>query len=317
MKKILLTLGIMVFSLVAFGQQDSHYSMYMFNGFVLNPAYAGSRDHASAVLLHRQQWLGLDGAPRNTSFSINTPTANLRHGLGLTFVNDRIGPIGKSDMAVAYAFRILTGENSALALGLNAQLTNYRTFFNDLNLVTTDPATGAPVNVSDPSFSGNELNTWLPNFGTGIYFNSQRFYIGASMPRILSQQLNDDDINNGVSTAQQRPLFFATTGVVVDFGSAVKFKPSVLTKKTAGTDFEFDFNASFLFKEKLWLGASYRTEDALVFLAEFQPTPALRFGYAYDMTLTGLNAYNSGSHEFMLGFDFSFRRADMTSPRLF
>lgn len=318
MKKILLLVGMLVLSVAAFGQQDSHYSMYMFNGFVLNPAYAGSRDNASAVLLHRQQWVGLEGAPRTTSFSLNTPTANLRHGLGVSFVNDKIGPIGKSDIGFSYAYRILTGENSALALGLSGQVTNFRTTFSNLDLVAVDPVTGAPMyNPSDPSFSGNDLNTWLPNFGTGIYFNSRRFFIGASMPRILSNQLNDDDINGGVSVAQQRPVFFATTGFVLDLGSAVKFKPSVLAKKTAGTDFEFDINGSFLLKEKLWLGVSYRTEDALVFLAEFQPTPAFRFGYAYDRTLTGLNQFSSGSHEFMIGFDFSFQRSDITSPRFF
>ena len=317
MKKILLIVSMLVLSIAVFGQQDSHYSMYMFNGFVLNPAYAGSRDHASAVLLHRQQWVGMDGAPATTSFTLNAPTANLRNGLGVTFVNDRVGPIGKTDIGFSYAYRILMGEGSALALGLNGQVSNYRTNFSDLRLVSVDPATGAPVNdPADPSFAGNDLNLWLPNVGTGIYFNSKRFYIGASMPRILNNQLNDDGVNGGVSTAQQRSVFFATTGLVIG-GKNVAFKPSVLAKKTMGTAFEFDINGSFLFKEKLWLGVSYRTEDALIFIAEFQPTPAIRFGYAYDRTLTGLNQFGNGSHEFMLGFDFSFRRSDITSPRFF
>ena len=318
MKKILLLVGMLVLSIAAFAQQDSHYSMYMFNGFVLNPAYAGSRDNASLVLLHRQQWVGMDGAPATTSFTMNMPTPNLRHGLGVNFVNDRIGPIGKTDIGASYAFRILTGERSAIALGLSAQVSNFRTGFSDLNLVGVDPVSGAPVNdPNDPSFTGNDLNLWLPNFGTGIYFNSRRFYIGASMPRILNNDLNDDGLNGGISTAQQRPVFFATTGVVVDLGKSVKFKPSVLAKQTQGTSFEFDINGSLLFKEKIWLGVSYRTEDALVFIAEVQPTPSLRFGYAYDRTLTGLNQFSNGSHEFMLGFDFSFQRSDITSPRFF
>ena len=317
MKKVVLFLGMLMLTLTAFGQQDSHYSMYMFNGFVLNPAYAGSREQASAVLLHRMQWIGMDGAPRTTSFSINAPTTNLRHGLGVSFVNDKVGPIGKSDIGFSYAYRILLGESSALSLGLNGQITNYRTNLNGLNLVGVDPVTGAPTTVSDPTFSGNDINTWFPNFGTGIYFNSKRFYAGLSVPRIMNQNLYDDDITAGSSAAAQRALFFGTAGVVIDLGKSVKFKPSVLAKKTQGTDFEFDLNGSFLFKDLFWVGMSYRTEDALVFMAEVQPTPAFRFGYAYDRTLTDLNQFSSGSHEFMIGFDFSFRKKDLISPRLF
>lgn len=309
MKKIFLTILILL-PFLGQAQQDPQYSQYMFNGLVINPAYAGSRGFFSATLLAREQWMGLEGAPSTQSFSFHGTSRNRRNGYGFSLVNDKIGVTNNLNLNAAYALRILLGENSAISLGLQGSMTNYRANFNDVRLDY-----GADPQITDPAFTGNEINRWLPNAGAGVYFQTPNFYLGASTPRIIQHDLTQN--NGSGSIAKQSPHYFFTTGAMFRLGDNVQLRPSVMAKYQPAAPWQFDLNVHFLFAERLWLGASYRTEDALIFMAELQITKQFRIGYAYDMTTSELSDYNNGSHEFMLGFDFDFEKSKMVSPRYF
>jgi type IX secretion system PorP/SprF family membrane protein len=309
-KKWTLWLWMMLGALRAAGQQDPMYSQYMFNHLSLNPAYAGKDGYLSSALLFRQQWTGIKGAPTTQNLALHGPSANDRHGFGLSLYNDRIGVSNNSSVGLSYAFRIHLGQHARLALGLSGALTNYRADFGGVR-TGSDIHPGQP---DDPSFTGRRINLWLPNAGTGLFFHTRRFYLGASAPRLLEQSLAPQ---GAASTAKQFRHYFFTTGIMLgDEQAAVKFRPSILAKYQPASGLQFDLNAHVLFIDRFWVGASYRTEDALVFMAEWNVMQWLRIGYAYDYARSSLRTYTSGSHEFMLGVDLNFKKA-MVSPRYF
>ncbi|MEM0998632.1 MAG: type IX secretion system membrane protein PorP/SprF [Bacteroidota bacterium] len=288
----------------ALAQQEAHYSQYMFNTLVINPAYAGAREQASMNLLMRAQWLGFPGAPRSQSFTLHAPSADLRHGFGMLITNDEVGPLSTTGIGFDYAYRIPVGAKARLAFGLQGTLDYYRTGFNALRL---DDAT-------DNSFTGADIRRWLPNAGFGLYFQHERYYLGASVPRLLRNNLADQGTDE---RARQFRHYYFTGGLLLDLSDKVMFRPSTLLKYAGSDGPQIDLNASFLFAERFLAGISWRSEDALVFIAEIWPTRQLRIGYAYDLNTSTLRDFNSGSHEFMVGFDFSFNKNQVVSPRYF
>lgn len=293
-------------------QQDPMYSQYMFNHQVLNPAYAGSWGYLTSTLIYRKQWVGMNGAPETQSFSMHLPSRNDRHGFGIGFVNDQIGITKTTGVSAAYAFRIHLGENARLALGLQGSIDNYRANFGEVRTGSTiDPNANGP----DPAFNGNSVNLWLPNAGAGVYFHTKRFFAGASTPRLVLHGLNGD---NAGSLAQLSRHFFLTTGLVLGREeSFLKYKPSILMKMSPANPVQFDFNAHFLLGDRLWLGASFRTEDAVVMMVQLQLFQWLRMGYAFDYITSDINTYGNASHEFMLGLDLHIKHKAHVSPRYF
>ncbi|HHG83514.1 MAG TPA: type IX secretion system membrane protein PorP/SprF [Bacteroidetes bacterium] len=295
-----------------YAQQDRHFSQYMFNHLALNPAYAGKDGFLASTLIFRKQWIGIEGAPSTQSFAMHGPSRNDRHGFGLQFYNDEIGVTKNTVVNLDYAFRIHLSETARLSFGLQGTMGNYRA---DLNGVRTgsdiDPAVGG-----DPAFTGAaNVNLWIPNAGAGVFFHTQRFYLGASAPRLIEQSLAQ---NKSISSAIQSRHYFFTTGLVLGADHAVvKFRPSILVKYQDAAPVQFDLNAHFLIADRLWLGASYRTQDAIVLMAELNLSTFFRIGYAYDITTSDLKNYSTGSHEFMLGFDLNFHKRAMISPRYF
>jgi type IX secretion system PorP/SprF family membrane protein len=309
-KYIFLALAVLFLGNAGFAQQDPHYSQYMFNHLVLNPAYAGSWGYMTSNLLFRKQWVGFDGAPESQSFSLHAPSRNDRHGFGISAANDKIGVTQNTSFAGQYAFRIHLGENARLALGLQAEVENYRGNFGDVRTGSTITGIG-----SDPAFTGNSVNWIKPNAGAGLFFHTKHFYLGASAPRLIEQNLSNSD---NVTDAMQRRHFFFTTGLVFGKESAtLKFKPSVLLKYVAGAPLNYDINAQFLIADRIWLGASYRSEDAIVGMVQVNVLQWLRIGYAYDHVTSEINPYAAASHEFLLGVDLNFKKKGMISPRYF
>lgn len=285
-------------------QQDPLYSQYMFNGLVLNPAYAGSRESASLTLIARRQWTGLDGAPSTGSLSFHSPSRNDRNGYGFTFVYDQFTPVRRMDFRGSYALRIPLGK-SWLSVGVQGGFDQIKADFNTVSV----------KNPNDPAFSGNVFNILRPAAGTGIYFRSDNVYAGFSVPNVIPYSLHP----KVAETLESRRYthYLLTGGLVLPLGSAVKFKPSFLARMVAGAPVSLDLNGSFLFAEKLWIGGSWRMKDALVGILELNITPQLRLGYAYDYSISGLGSYQRGGHEFMLGFDFGVEKDRMLSPRNF
>ncbi|TVR78741.1 MAG: type IX secretion system membrane protein PorP/SprF [Chitinophagaceae bacterium] len=308
LKKSLLILGLVFtyFSFPTFGQQDPQYSMYMFNGMSINPAYAGSREKISLTALYRHQWSGMDGAPRTISFNAHSPLLNDRIGLGLSVVNDRIGVTNTNHINGAYAYRLPT-DIGRLSFGIQGGFSHYNSRWSDLVL----------NDAGDNNFSSNSPNLFLPNFGFGIYlYDHNRYYVGVSAPQLLNNSLNESLSLEGTNNvARQFKHYFFTAGYVAKLNEFMKFKPSVLLKYVHGAPLQADFNASLLFYDALWVGASYRTGDSFVFMVEYYFGERFRAGYAYDYTITELNNYTSGSHEIMIGYEFSLDKDAYLTPR--
>lgn len=297
---ILMLLGVMLFiTPTVDAQQDAEYTQYMFNSLVYNPAYAGSRGIISTNALYRNQWVGIDGAPTSISFTIHSPLRESNSALGLWIENDEIGAHGSTRVFGTYAYHI-PFTNSKLSLGLQAGIRAWRSDWSQL---------GAEA-IGDPEFAEN-INTIAPNVGAGIYYYSRMFYLGVAAPHLLSNELN----NTG--TYQEETHIFATTGVVLPLGRALKFKPTALLKWAPDAPLELDLTAHFLIREALWLGVALRTFDSIDFLIEYQFNDQLRAGYAYDLTTSELRNHTSGSHELMLGYDFCFNKNRIVTPRYF
>ncbi|MBK0383671.1 type IX secretion system membrane protein PorP/SprF [Pedobacter sp. SD-b] len=286
-------------------QQDAMYTQYMFNTLAINPAYAGSRNVVSATALYRNQWTGYDGAPKTSTFSIDAPVNDKKIGLGLQIFNDRLGITNTTGLVLSSAYRIRM-EKGTLSFGLQGSL-NIRKA--DYTQVKLDP-TGTSI---DPAFQEFVKRTNF-NIGSGIYYNSDKFYLGLSAPELLAT-LYGAQSSSGLST-QQIHLFLAA-GFVASLSDDLKLKPSVLIKQVKGAPIEGDLNAVFWIKDILGIGGQYRTNADISGLLELQVTPQIRIGYSYDHSTTKLQSFNSGSHEIMLRYEFGFEKDKFISPRFF
>ena len=287
-----------------FAQQDSQYTNYMFNTIAINPAYAGSREVMSVFGMHRNQWVGFDGAPITNVATINTPIYDSNFGIGISFVNDKIGPSTENAIAADISYTIRTSENYKLAFGIKASA----------NILNVDYSKLDIYDATDPLFQNNITNQFSPNFGAGIYFYSDKFYAGIAVPNILDTEFYDD---NALSTATKKMHYNLISGYVFDLSDSIKFKPAFLAKMVSGAPIQLDLTANFMFFEKFILGAAWRKDAAISGLAGFQVTENWLIGYAYDAETTRLRNYNSGSHEIFLRYEFKGKNEKVISPRFF
>jgi type IX secretion system PorP/SprF family membrane protein len=275
----------------------------MYNTINVNPAYAGSRGVMSIFGLHRTQWVGLDGAPVTNAVSINTPINNSNLGLGVSLVNDRIGPTVDNAISVDLSYTIQASETYKLSFGIKATG----------NLFNLDVDRLNPENAGDESLQ-NLNNEFSPNFGAGLYLHSDKMYFGLSVPNFLEDNRYSD---NSVSVYKDRMNFYAIGGYVFDISSSVQFKPAFITKMVTGSPLQLDVSGNFLINEKFMLGIAYRWDAAVSALAGFQVSNGLFIGYGYDLETTKLRNYNSGSHEVFLRFELFNKYSKMVSPRFF
>jgi len=294
-------------------QQLPQFTQYQFNTVTINPAYAGSRGVLNLTGVHRSQWVGLEGAPETQTFSIHSPLRNEKIGLGLSFVNDHLGFENFSYIYGDFSYTINTGENTKLAFGIKAGFT----------LFNLDPEFLLDPFVTDDPFFNNFSNRLVPNVGVGFYWHTNRWYIGLSAPRLLSNDLNRTRNNiDAEFVALERVNYFLTGGYVFDISttSDIKFKPSFLVAATNGAPASFDLSGNFLFNEKLWLGAAYRINEqtqAIGGIVDFQISKQIRIGYAYEYPLNSdIGGFQDGSHEVLLIFEV-FKSKRIKSPRYF
>lgn len=291
----------------AIAQQEAMYSQYMFNTLAINPAYAGSRNVTSATALYRSQWVGIQGAPTTATFSIDAPIDNKKIGLGLQVFNDRLGITNTTGAFGSYAFRIPMGKG-ILAMGLQAGASQYRADFTSVNLGSD--------NTPDQAFSTN-VNKTLVDFGVGLYYSTDKFYLGLSSPQLLNNQLHNFTVQNNNSFDGQAMHLFLATGYVFPLNDDLHLKPSVLIKYVKGAPIEGDLNATLWIRDILGIGAQYRTEADISGMVEFQVSPQIRLGYSYDRSTTPLVQFNSGSHEIMIRYEFGSTKGKILSPRYF
>ena len=293
-----------------YSQQDSQYTQYMYNTVNINPAYAGSRGVMSIFGLYRNQWVGLDGAPVTSAASLNTPIGNSNIGLGLSFINDRIGPSDETSISADVSYSIPTSETWKLSFGLKATANLLNVDFTKLNI----------YNPADPRFQNNVDNKFSPNVGAGIYFHSNKTYIGLSVPNFLETKHFDENtsLNNSASfVARERMHYYAIAGHVFNLSPSIQFKPAALAKVVQGAPLQLDISGNFLFNEKFTIGAAYRWSAAMSAMVGFQASENWFIGYAYDMETTKLADYNSGSHEIFLRYELFNNYDRVVSPRFF
>lgn len=298
LKKLSLIVFVL-FGTMLTAQQLPQFTQYMYNTISVNPAYAGSRETLNVTLLHRNQWAGLEGNPRTSTLSVHSPLRNDRVGLGISYINDRLGYESTNYVYGDFSYTVPVSEEVKMSFGLKAGFTNYNLENPDLN---------------DPFFNSN-FNSWNPNFGAGFYIGSNRWYAGISSPRILNT-----DLNEGEFQALERNSYYAIGGLVLDVSENTKFKPTVITKFTNGAPATYDFTANFLFNEKFWIGASYRVNDASNFgaMMDYQVSKDIRIGYAYDLPTSTVRPYTGGTHEIILIYEFRKKeRGPVKSPRYF
>lgn len=298
-----LVLVFMFFSAVGFAQQDAQYTQYMYNTININPAYAGSRGAMSIFGLYRTQWVGLDGAPETSSFSLNTPLSNSNLGLGVSFVNDKIGPTNENALSADLSYTVPTSETFKLSFGIKATANLFSLDVNKLN----------PEHQGDPQFQDLK-SKFSPNVGAGVYYHSDKAYIGLSVPNFIETNRYDD---NDTAIFKDKINYYLIAGYVFDLDPYIKFKPAVLTKMIEGSPLQVDLSANFMFNDKFVAGLAYRWSAALSAMAGFQVTDGLFIGYSYDRETTRLNNYNSGSHEIFLRYEFFTNNGKMTTPRFF
>lgn len=311
MRKIfLIPVVVAMFSLEANAQQDPHYTQYMYNMNVMNPAYAGSKENLSGGLLYRQQWTGVDGAPKTATFSIHSPVGK-NVGLGLSAISDKIGPVDESNIYADISYTLKLTEEQRLAFGIKAGAT-----FNKIGLFS-DIGNGYVNDSGDSAFSENTSNTFL-NLGIGLFYYSKNYYVALSMPNMLKATYlevtdNGQEYNFGTKTQH----YFFTGGYIFNLSPNTKFKPSFMMKSAINAPVSLDVSANALFFDKLEAGLTYRLDDSFGAMVNYAITPSIRVGYAYDHIISELKTDAPASHEFMLLFDLNFPKKVSISPRFF
>jgi type IX secretion system PorP/SprF family membrane protein len=308
--KFLAILGIVLLHASAYSQQDAQYTQYMYNTVSVNPGYAGSRGHLSIAALYRSQWVGLDGAPKTQTFNLHTPVGYRGVGLGISILNEQIGPTSETYLDLDFSYTIQTSREARLSFGLKASAHLLDVRFSELNQDWTKPGG------SDPTLQQNIDNKFSPNIGAGVYYHTQRFYAGLSAPRILETSHFEE---SSLSTAKEEMNFYLITGYVHDLGPFWKFKPAILTKVVRGAPLQLDLSANFMYNERFILGAAYRWDAAVSAMAGFQISPEFLIGLAYDREVTELGraVFNDGSFEVILRYDFIKVADRLKSPRFF
>lgn len=304
MKKIIPALLLLI-NLTAFAQQDALFSQYMFNKLMVNPAYAGSRETMTVDMLNRYQWIGIEGAPRTISLSAHTLLKNEKVGLGGYIYRDALGPTIDQGFMATYSYRIRT-ENGWFSFGIQGGV---KYFDFDWNIIKTQ--------YPDNMFTPKDVRRITPDANIGFYYQSTRFYAGLSSKQLLENEFGVAEVDGKSSFSRLTRHFYGMAGWAVPVNDKMTFRPSALAKYTKNAPLQMDFNASFLFNDVFWLGASFRTEKAVVFLTEIQITKFMRLGYSFDLYLNELQLHNRGSHEFRLGFDIFRMNERMKTPRYF
>lgn len=309
MKKIITIILIVIVGYSANAQQDAMFTHYMYNTLAVNPAYAGSRDALTITGLHRSQWVGFDGAPITQTLTAHTPIINESIGLGLSVINDKIGPVNTTSLYADFSYRIKINKKSHLAFGLKGGMNMVNNNLTSLNL----------DDKNDLAFIQNVQSKLLPNFGFGMYYYSDKFYAGVSIPKLLENNFATNTTSSSTNLASEKRHYFLIAGTVFNINEGIKLKPTTFIKVTNGAPIEADVTASFIFNDKFWLGGMFRTGDALGILAGLNITNQLALGYSFDWSYTNTTIkYNGGSHELMLRYDFIYKVEEkIRSPRYF
>ena len=306
MKKLYLAAILVVLTVVDLqAQQDPHYTQYMYNMNVINPAYAGSKENLSIGMLYRKQWVEIEDAPTTATFSGHAPVGK-NVGLGLSVISDKIGPVEENNIYGDFSYTLQLGGEHKLAFGLKAGLTLHQVgLYSDINHTLPDQ--------NDPAFAQNTSNSYF-NLGSGLFYYTNKYYLALSVPNMMKSKHLDFD---GRKFGSEVSHYFLTGGYVFDVSENIKFKPFFMMKSAFNAPTSIDLSTNFLFNQKFEAGVTYRLEDSFGAMINYAITPNVKLGYAYDHIVSDLNVTTPSSHEIVLLFDLNFPRKVSSSPRFF
>ncbi|UJP64575.1 PorP/SprF family type IX secretion system membrane protein [Mongoliitalea daihaiensis] len=318
-KFIIVVVGVLCTPTFSYSQQLPQFSQYIFNGLHINPAYAGYKNQGYIQSTFRNQWVNFPGAPRTFTITADLSANEGLMGFGVSLLSDQIGPTSTSTGMLTYSYRIQTGKESFLGLGISAGASQYM----------IDGSMLDPVDQLDPNLPLGTEVMFTPNMNMGAFFHTNRFYAGVSAFNMVGRGVLERE---DISLAFHDFHYYITAGALIPVSDRVEFKPSFLIKEVKGAPTSVDINGMFLFMERLWLGASYRSNiqmwnenlegtlnnrTAVAFIAEIFATENLRIGYAYDANLNALQNYRNNSHEFSVGYYLTPRNVKLKNPRWF
>lgn len=303
--KIVVFSLLMMASFLTNAQQDEQSSLYMFNPLQYNPAYAGSRGDFNATVVARSQWVGIKGAPKNQFVSLNSPIKAKNMALGIHVSNDQIGAKTRTSFYGDYAYTLRFDNGTKLNLGISGGAEQLSVDYQ--KLIAYDPTE------TDYLSSFSQLNF---NAGSGMYYYSDRFYVGMSVPRLFQSSLKNQAFV--LSNAFTKRHYFLSAGYVKPINSVIDLKTSFLLKMVQNAPVTIDLNANLFFYKTFWVGAMYRFNESVGVNVAYQIKEKLMFGYSFDYPINGLNRVdNMGSHEIMLNLRLPDKNKAFGSPRYF
>ncbi|HEY0274145.1 MAG TPA: PorP/SprF family type IX secretion system membrane protein [Chitinophaga sp.] len=280
-------------------QQDPQYAQYMFNGIVINPAYGSMDESTSLTAVARDQWVGIEGAPKTAAFTFYTPVQESGTTIGFTGLTEKVIPVTQTAFNLHVSQRVMLNHHTYLALGLKVGMAQFNE--NDQQFNTTDPV------------YARNITYMRTDVGFGFMLFTERFYLGLSAPSFEEFAHS----KTAEKTVYQR-RWYLQTGYLFDVNDDLKFKPNVMLRQVYGNGFQYDLNANFLVKNTVWVGASYRSEKIVNGILQVQATRNLQVGYAYDFPMSdNLLGMQGGSHELMVNYRFSFHKWKVVAPRYF
>jgi len=298
------TLFMFVFFIKIHAQQSPHFTQYLYNMNIINPAYAGSKKNLSLSLFYRKQWIEVEGSPTTATFSGSMPLSkNL--GIGLSALSDKIGPVTENNMYTDISYTLALGEKHRLAFGIKGDITFHRVGLQDIGQESPFP--------EDPLFSENTTNSFM-NIGIGSFYYTENYYLALSIPNMIKNTYLNFDGKNFGSQVQH---YFITGGYVFNMNQNTELKPSFMIKSAFNVRASIDLSLNARFNKKFEIGASYRLEDSFAAMVNYTITPSIRIGYAYDHIISDLKISTSASHEIMLLFDLDFPKKVSRSQRYF
>ncbi|MEL7020003.1 MAG: type IX secretion system membrane protein PorP/SprF [Bacteroidota bacterium] len=284
-------------------QNNIQYTQFFFNKMAYNPAYAGSRETLTFGAQYRSQWAGVEGAPRTGTIYAHLPFLTNRNGAGLSINNDRIGKISTTTTQLSYAYHIEAGTDAKLGIGVSAQFEHRQIDWTRVQV----------LDVNDEDVPTAPQSYTRPNFGAGLFYSTSRLYLGLSVPQILKNALFFDN-NEAFSPLRS---YYLMGGTMLSLSDAVVFQPNVMLSYNPNAPFEADLNASFLFVDRLLVGATYRLGDSIDGVVQYRFSPQFKLGIAYDFTTSELNNYTSGSWEVWLEYSLTKQEEGLQHLRFF
>lgn len=324
MKSTFRVFGFMIFLFLSLGkeakaQQLPQFSQYMFNGLHVNPAYAGYKGEHYIQSTYRSQWAGLPGAPTTFTVTADLSANEGLMGFGASILSDEMGPTKTNTGLLTYAYRIQTGKASFLGFGASGGISEYAIDGSMLN----------PNDFDDEELPEGRINLFTPNLNMGVFFHTPKFYAGFSAYNLIGKQNLEKE---AVALAYHNLHYYLTAGVLLPLSDNVSFKPSFLIRDGRNGPTNLDLNGLFLFMDRIWAGASYRTNfiigqedlptglsgrNAVALIMELFATENLRLGYAYDVQTNAFSGLRNNSHEISVGYYISPRKVNMKNPRWF